>query len=445
MSYTITVTLIVLALSGVIAYIGDLIGRRMGKKRLSVLGLRPRHTAIVLTILTGMAIAVGTLLFLSALEANVRVMLTQVPQIRRELRDASTRTQLLQDENQRLAVRSRKLRESAAKWAEVAEGIQARSRAELAGIRKRLESERNQLQQVRDELRTARAEANALALRNATLEKANRSLERDNRQALQNIEDKRHQIANAQRILKQLSGQVATYSEGMAAYRAGFVSRLSGKVIFRQDEELVRGVIEGGQPVPETLRKVRAIFQEASRKAEERRAKTGPNRMAVAILPKRVQASGAGKERIFSERDSLEAVAAQIADQPGGTLVRVVSRVNALENEPVPVDFELFQNRLVFAKGNEIAQTRIDGRQADAQIMQSLVHFLQDRVRAEALHSGLIPSSTEAVGEIAFDRLFDVMARIKQAGGTVDIRAVAGDDIWVGSPLAIEFEVGRSA
>jgi hypothetical protein len=42
--------LLLLALCGFIAYIGDLLGRRFGKKRLSIFGMRPKHTAILLTV-----------------------------------------------------------------------------------------------------------------------------------------------------------------------------------------------------------------------------------------------------------------------------------------------------------------------------------------------------------------------------------------------------------
>ncbi|NIO64040.1 MAG: DUF3084 domain-containing protein, partial [Gammaproteobacteria bacterium] len=48
--------------SGLIAYIGDIVGRRMGRKRLSLFGMRPRHTAIAVSVAAGMLITVITLL-----------------------------------------------------------------------------------------------------------------------------------------------------------------------------------------------------------------------------------------------------------------------------------------------------------------------------------------------------------------------------------------------
>ena len=51
----------VLVLGGVIATLGDRIGMRVGKARLSLFNLRPRQTATVVSILTGSVISASTL------------------------------------------------------------------------------------------------------------------------------------------------------------------------------------------------------------------------------------------------------------------------------------------------------------------------------------------------------------------------------------------------
>src|SRR5579871_1884641 len=54
-------------LGGFISYYGDLQGRRWGKRRVSWFGLRPKHTAILITSLTGGLIAllsIGTLILI---------------------------------------------------------------------------------------------------------------------------------------------------------------------------------------------------------------------------------------------------------------------------------------------------------------------------------------------------------------------------------------------
>jgi uncharacterized protein (DUF3084 family) len=57
MFWTILALCSLVVLSGFIAYYGDLQGRRWGKRRVSWLGLRPKHTAIVVTTLNGVVIA----------------------------------------------------------------------------------------------------------------------------------------------------------------------------------------------------------------------------------------------------------------------------------------------------------------------------------------------------------------------------------------------------
>src|SRR5688572_5642628 len=68
---------LVIAMCGGIAYVGDLLGRRMGKKRLSLFGLRPRHTAVIFTVITGVLIASVMLVVLMLASAGVRVAVTQ--------------------------------------------------------------------------------------------------------------------------------------------------------------------------------------------------------------------------------------------------------------------------------------------------------------------------------------------------------------------------------
>src|SRR5438093_13050177 len=62
---------------GFIAYTGDLLGRRLGKRRLSIFGLRPRYTAVLCTVITGMVIAVTMVAVLIGVSAGVRLAVTR--------------------------------------------------------------------------------------------------------------------------------------------------------------------------------------------------------------------------------------------------------------------------------------------------------------------------------------------------------------------------------
>lgn len=57
---------------GIIAYLADRLGRNIGKKRKSLFGLRPRHTAEVLIVGAGVCIPIITILVVMAASAEVR-------------------------------------------------------------------------------------------------------------------------------------------------------------------------------------------------------------------------------------------------------------------------------------------------------------------------------------------------------------------------------------
>lgn len=77
---------VLILLSGAIAIVGNAVGRNIGRRRLSLFGLRPRYTAQIITVLTGMLITVTTLLVMLALSGEARVALFRLNEVLRETR-----------------------------------------------------------------------------------------------------------------------------------------------------------------------------------------------------------------------------------------------------------------------------------------------------------------------------------------------------------------------
>ena len=65
--------LAVLVLGGVLSTLGDRLGSRIGKARLSLFQMRPRRTAVVITVLTGSLISALTLGLMVAVSERLRV------------------------------------------------------------------------------------------------------------------------------------------------------------------------------------------------------------------------------------------------------------------------------------------------------------------------------------------------------------------------------------
>src|SRR5579862_7058410 len=72
MVWTLLALLLWVILGGFISYYGDLQGRRWGKRRVSWFGMRPKHTAILITSLTGAFIALMSIVTLLLVAPTVR-------------------------------------------------------------------------------------------------------------------------------------------------------------------------------------------------------------------------------------------------------------------------------------------------------------------------------------------------------------------------------------
>lgn len=122
--------LFLVLLSGALSYLGDVLGYRLGKKRLSLLGLRPRYTAELITVLTGMFITVLTLTAAAIISDNVRTFIFRMDQIMARTEKLENQAELVQEENDRLIQASDDLK---------------KERDELTDLMTRLTDEKNAL------------------------------------------------------------------------------------------------------------------------------------------------------------------------------------------------------------------------------------------------------------------------------------------------------------
>ncbi len=86
----------IIILAGVIAYLGDILGRRIGKRKLSLFKLRPRYTAVLVSVITGILIAAITLLILSVASQDVRTALFGMGELKAQIEQLEQREKELQ-------------------------------------------------------------------------------------------------------------------------------------------------------------------------------------------------------------------------------------------------------------------------------------------------------------------------------------------------------------
>lgn len=75
---------IIAVISGAIAYLGNRLGRFVGKKKLTIFHLRPMHTSTLFTIITGILISLLTIGVSSIMSENVRIALFGMEKLQKE-------------------------------------------------------------------------------------------------------------------------------------------------------------------------------------------------------------------------------------------------------------------------------------------------------------------------------------------------------------------------
>ena len=82
--------------SGLVAFVGNLVGRNIGRRRLAIFGLRPRHTAQLVTVITGMLITVVTLAVVLLVSNDARQALFHLQEVRRQVAEQEAKLRALQ-------------------------------------------------------------------------------------------------------------------------------------------------------------------------------------------------------------------------------------------------------------------------------------------------------------------------------------------------------------
>ena len=92
--------LALLVLGGILSTLGDRLGSRVGKARLSLFNMRPRRTAVVITVLTGSLISALSLGLLLLVSRQLRVGLFELDALQERLRESRRNLDAAEEERQ---------------------------------------------------------------------------------------------------------------------------------------------------------------------------------------------------------------------------------------------------------------------------------------------------------------------------------------------------------
>lgn len=401
MPFGILFIVLLMLVGGVAAYWGDRVGMLVGRRRLSVFGLRPKHTSQVIAIGTGVLIVLFTLSTLLVISNSVRQALfgmeelqnkviylsAEVTAFERERIDLEERNEVLRKRAEQLELETRELEQEAADL--------RRQRATLQG---EVETLRSQVSAAQAEIEVARSH----------LEELQANLD----------------------FFRMMGEEV--FNVALDLYEADFAVR-AGTVL---DRFLVD--VTGGPQ--EILAELRAALAQTERRLLD--LGLGDPRTGLALrLDRYVQFEGETIQ--ISEEQVLEQVLiALLQAAPLGfdaVIVQVSAVTNARPSEFVYADFTaLVPNRIVFHEGEVIRERTFDSTVPKAEIFDEFMRFARIEL-SDVARSELMPTSG-FYGEITYAQAYEAVDRIAQHDGEVLVRAVAARDIWVDGALDLRFE-----
>ena len=379
--------LALLALGGVLSTLGDRLGSLVGKARLSLLGMRPRSTAVLITVLTGSLISAISLGLMLLVSERLRTGLFELDRLEQRLQ--TSRSQLSRSNSQLASSRL-----------EVARAEQGKREAQT-----RFEQAQARASKLRQELAPLLAQRNQLELERSRLSQEVKGRDAEIRRTEAELAQVRRRISAGAQELKDLEGN-------LIALRRGDVVLSSGQTLASAKVTLER---------PEQAKEViNALLQQANLNAFRRVLPGQPPDRQILLVPK-------------NDISKLEGLLAK----PGSWVVSILSAANVLRGERQVLAFpDLRPNRPVVKAGEVLASTTIEGDLTALEPVSRRLNLLLAAAYARAQRQGTLVEGLQ-FDAASFKQLARELSE-RQPGQVAQLEALAINSASTADPIAVE-------
>ena len=363
--------LALLVLGGILSTLGDRLGSRVGKARLSLFNMRPRRTAVVITVLTGSLISALSLGLMLLVSRQLRVGLFELDALQARLK--TSREQLLASQQERQKARSETGR-------------------------------------IEAELTIARERANTLRKELEPLQTQRDKLESDRERLSRDIEVRDADIRRTETELNQVRNRIQAGEKELKTLERNLVALRRGAVVLSNGQTLATATVRL-ESADQAKQVVDRLLQEANLIAYEKvRPGETPDRQII-LVPR-------------SDVERLKG----IIRRSGTWVISIRSATNVLRGESVVYAFpEVRPNRTVARSGDRLASVRLSKDERSSETIRTRLNLLLASAYAEVQRRGSLTEGLEFNGNDLAQLAQDLLERPDEPV-TLEVKAMRDSD-----------------
>ncbi len=475
MLYTVKLFAILAVVGGAIAWLGDVVGARLGKKRSSLFGLRPRQTARLVAVVIGAALPLGGLLVATVASEYAHKAVFEMEQLLSSVENLKSEVEDFRQQAAQARQAATKAEDAAALSAESldaaekqvanlgdqqaslegqvtglkgevaqSEGAVAQARDDLAQAQGELHTAEGELTQAQDDLDVLQQTTDLTQGQLGRAQQRLASAEEAKKNAQGEVDAKVLRLQTLQGDLDDMQRQVENLKE-----RNRLIT--SRPAIFELGDELMRVTMDADGTQDQMESKLFELLFFAGAVAERRSVPTGPNGRAVIVVAPTPSPVEPGET--VSESVIVRYVASELrtrGPEQWVVMVRTFRRLFAEDKAQLQVQIKATPNELVFEKGEVLAEIGIRAESGTPEIFTTIYGTITDRekspVRIMAMARRMLPDPvTGNYGKVHLNEIFDAAAEVRKRQGIVPVRVVAQHDIYTVGPLDIDLQVGEGS
>ena len=371
--------LALLILGGVLSTLGDRLGSRVGKARLSLFNLRPRRTAVLITVLTGSLISALSLGLLLLVSRQLRVGLFELDALQAKLRD---------------------------------------SRSALDAAEADRRDARSATERIEAELITTRRRAATLRQELEPLQQQKLQLEQERNRLTADIQARDLDIQRTEAELRSVRDRIKAGEQELSSLEKDLLALRRGSVVLRSGQPLATATVRLEQP-EQAKQVVDRLLQEANQTAYVRvRPGETPDRQ-ILLVPR-------------SDVERLQ----QTLRQSGTWVVSMRSAGNVLRGEAVVYAYpDVKPNRTITRPDEVLATTTLEPEERGSEAVRNRLNLLLASAFAEVQRRGSLTEGLQFDGNALNALGLELVERVDSR--PLELQVIAARSSDTADPVAV--------